>query len=313
MKDTIIGYNDYYYDKHEYHIIQNAKTKTMDRIDDYSPNDLNKFFLSEASCPFCNINLSTVFLATNALTMTTDMFTSYKVKECPHCKWWTYKIEFEDRFTHHSIKTDERFYGIIKEFNPNDKQIPINVLTSELKKRPELLYHINPYKLEELCQSILKGVYDCEVIHVGKTGDGGKDLLILNSDSPIVVQVKRRSNPNHIELIDEIRELVGTLYIEDYRKGLFISTAKDFSQGSKKLANELLSNRKVDYFEYINYDKLYSLIKNHSEEKPWKKIVDPLYSYKNAHIYDTPKSISEYKKDIDNIKLELGITIKTDF
>lgn len=313
MKNTIISYNDYYYDKHEYHSIPNINTKTVDRIEDYSPSEVNKFFISENICPFCNIKLSTVLFATNSCTMTTDMFTTYIVKECPHCRWWTYKIQFEERSSTTCLNTDERYYGIIKEYKPQDKQIPINVLSSELKKRPELLYDIDSYKLEELCQDILKGVYDCEVIHVGKTGDGGKDLLVLNSDSPIVVQVKRRTNPNHIEIIDKVRELVGTLYIEDYRKGLFISTAKDFSKGSKKLANDLLSSRKVDYFEYINYDKLCSLIKNHNEEKPWKKIVEPLYSYKGAHIYDTPELISEYKKDIDQLKLELGVTIETNF
>ncbi len=49
----------------------------------------------------------------------------------------------------------------------------------------------------------------------------GKDLIVLESDSPILVQVKRRKNPDHVELIKGVREFVGTLYIENERKGIY--------------------------------------------------------------------------------------------
>lgn len=52
----------------------------------------------------------------------------------------------------------------------------------------------------------------------GKTGDGSTDLIVLESDNPILVQIKRRQNPNHTELIKGIREFVGTLFIEGRRK-----------------------------------------------------------------------------------------------
>ena len=179
-------------------------------------------------------------------------------------------------------------------FNIDDKNLPIDVLTSELQKRTDLLYHIDPYKLEELSQSILKGIYDCQVHHVGKTGDGGIDLIVLDGDEPILVQIKRRQNPNHVELVKNVREFVGTLFIEGKRRGIYISTADKFSKGSKETADKLLRQRKLDYFELIDYQKLCSLIKTStSSNNIWQTLVEPFYTNPTAHYYDTEDSIQE--------------------
>jgi len=66
---------------------------------------------------------------------------------------------------------------------------------NELVKKQSILYDVDPYKLEDIAQVVFSAYYNCEIKHVGKTGDGGKDLLIVQSDDPILVQVKRRENP----------------------------------------------------------------------------------------------------------------------
>ena len=76
------------------------------------------------------------------------------------------------------------------------------------------------------------------------------DIIILDSDNPILVQVKRRENPNHTELIKCVREFVGTMYIEGVRKGIYISTAKSFSRACQETQSTLLNDRKFEHFEY---------------------------------------------------------------
>lgn len=295
-KAALTGYYDYFYDEYQYSRIGKGQGELYVNK---SPNDIQKFFYSDKVCPFCGTILKKVFLGICSVIMSRDLYQRGLVLECQNCKWWTYKYHFsEDTDLINEVQsycTDARYYGIVKSYNIADKEIPIEVLASELKMKPKILFDINPYKLEELSQEILKGVYDCEVYHVGKTGDGGTDLIVLESDEPILVQVKRRENPNHVELVKGVREFVGTLFIEDKKKGIYITTAKSFSKGSKDIAKKLLETRKLDYFELVDYDRLCYLIGNIEEKKHWSKLVEYFYEMENASIYDSEKAITDFE------------------
>lgn len=296
--DAIIGYYDYYYDEYEYsHIGEGHGTLRVDK----KPNDVQKFFYSDRVCPFCSTELKKVFLGYNSSPRGGDIFEKGQVLECPNCNWWTYKLRFlEDTDLVDSVKayySDARYYGITKSYNVSDKMLPIEVLATELRKKPDILYDVNPYRLEKLSQEILKGVYECDVHHVGKTGDGGTDLVVLESDEPILVQVKRRENPNHVELVKGVREFVGTLFIENKRKGIYISTAKSFSKGAKEVAEKLLDNRQLDYFELVDYDKLCSLVSYVQDKKPWRDLVEYFYAKGDADVYDTEEAIKKREQE----------------
>lgn len=147
---------------------------------------------------------------------------------------------------------------------------------NELVKNQSILYEIDPYKLEDIAQVVFSAYFNCEVKHVGKTGDGGIDLIVVQSDDPILVQVKRRENPQHIELVKSIREFVGAMYIENAKKGIFLSTAKDFSRGSKETAMSLLNNRKFEYFELVDFNRFCSLLGVIKKDayKPWMTFIE---------------------------------------
>lgn len=295
--DEIMGYYDYYYDEYEY---SRRGEDTVKTYIDKTVSDVEKFFWKDDKCPFCKSDLQLVFSGSRSATAGKDMFYSGKVFECHKCGWWTYKTHFVEEYDYiqrvDGIYTDTRHYAITKSFDIDDKMLPIEVLKTELKKKPEMIYGINPYKLEELSQDILRGIYDCEVHHVGRRGDGGTDLIILESDDPILVQVKCRQNPEHIELVKGVREFVGTMFIEDKRKGIYISTAKSFSKGSVDVAERLIKNRKLDFLEFVNYDKLHALIKRTEEKKIWKTLVGFFYQHNDALVYDDIDEINEYIK-----------------
>lgn len=154
----------------------------------------------------------------------------------------------------------------------------------------------------------MKGIFDCEVLHVGQTGDGGKDLIVLDSDNPILVQIKCRQNPNSVELVKGIREFIGTLFIEDRRSGIYISTAQRFSAGAKNTVANLLMQRKLDYFEFIDYDKLCSMIDTTLPSVPrWKEFVKCLYEDPQAKYYDTEEKINELNECCKKIREKYGL------
>lgn len=304
-KQTITGYYDYYVDKYEY------TNKNGSIIIDKPASDVVRFFSTKNRCPFCNTQLETVFVGTKTATLGNELVLNGEVFECPKCTWWMYNSKFSDSDdcfdSVHAVHTNSKYYGIAQSYDIKDKELPINVLNIELAKRPELVYKIHHRKLEELAQDILKGVYNCEVKHVGQTGDGGIDLIILDSDTPILVQVKQRQNPEHTELVKGVREFVGTLFIEDQRKGIYLSTAKKFSKGSTDVAKRMIDSRKLDYFELIDYDILERLILARPSEKIWKSLVQPYYESSGiarSVIFDTPEKIARHKVDCKNFLRE---------
>lgn len=279
MNNIILDYSDYYEDKYEY-----SREGAYGNIEEKmykKPNDINKFFKKRGYCPFCGKEIPQVYDNTRHDTIGVELWAFYSVWECDSCGWWEYLYEFseEEDYAGSRISTknwDTLRHGIIKKFDISDKEIPINTLMNELLKKQDILYNIDPYKLEDIAQIVFSAYYDCEVKHVGKTGDGGKDLIIVQSDDPILVQVKRRANPEHIELVKGIREFVGTMYIEGANKGVYLSTAKEFSKGCIETVDKVVNNRKFDSFNLVNFERFCNMLGVVKKDsfKPWAKLVE---------------------------------------
>lgn len=281
MSKLILDYSSYYEDIFEYDRKSNP-VNNVDLLPYKYPDDKAKFFSKRGFCPFCKVNIPIVYENIRSTTIGVDLVSSVKVWECHECGWW----ECFDRFSEEedwiykvaSKHWDTLRHGIVKEFGVSDKNIPISTLITELKNKKDILYSINPYKLEEICQKVFSEYYSCEVKHVGKTGDGGIDLLVINSEEPILVQVKRREDPNYIELVSPIREFVGAMFLQNAKKGIFLSTAKDFSKGSKKIKETIITERKFEFFELINFDNFINMlgVVKSEDYKPWMKVLKSL-------------------------------------
>ena len=181
---------------------------------------------------------------------------------CQDCGWWS--------LSHFSSMDDgsgsdiyQELYqfrrGILRYFNESDSTIPLTTLYREVSKKTHLLYDIHPSKFEEFVGSVLSDFYNCKVHLIGKTGDGGIDLIIIEKDNPIAVQVKRRTRPDSIEKIEEIREFLAATILEGYTSAIFVSTAKEFTRGAKDVASRAVSMNLVKKFELINQEKLLSI------------------------------------------------------
>ncbi len=258
--------------------INNVTNRTLT-----APSDFNAFFTRGNSCCFCKKPLKEVFHRIMTLNRERDFYDTLDIFECDTCGWWVskwdskeYKDLIEEVDGYHRIIQK---FAIVKTFDVCDKELPIKALVEEVRKDKELLYQIDPYKFEELAQYVFSAFFNCEVEHVGKSHDGGIDLLIINSDSPILVQVKRRRNPNQTEPVETIRDFIGAMYLQDAKKGIVLSTARKFSGIACDNSKKMLDDKKFEYFDLINFQRfcgMVDVIKKDSKKR-WQDIIEIQY------------------------------------
>src|SRR5207248_1897599 len=89
---------------------------------------------------------------------------------------------------------------------------------------------------ETLVVEMVKANYGkCEVIHVGRPGDEGIDILFIDDGGrQWIIQVKRRQDAGAPEGIATLRNLLGAMVIHDTKYGVLVSTADHFTIAVKK-------------------------------------------------------------------------------
>jgi len=178
----------------------------------------------------------------------------------------------------------------LQAFNLDAHDIPISVLQSELPKRIENIHGIHPKKMQELVKAILSGVYHCDVRQLGYTHDGGIDLILLESDSPIAVQVKRREHPSHTEGVSGIREFLGASLIREFKDLIYVTTAHKFS----KSAHNEVNKRLVQSFTLLSRDYLQSILVDQAIDVNWKSALESAQN----NDYTMPKIPDPYSINI---------------
>jgi len=278
----ILSFDDYAFEENSYS--KKGKGDGIRTVKYALPKNYDLFFKERGICPSCNQKAKLVhdiYDIRNALTA--DIFQE-KIWECQVCGWWEaedYFMSDEDLLDddYNLYKETKLYHSIVKGFNISDLNIPLTTLLNELQKDTKGLYEIHPNKMEELSGYVLASFFDCDVKYVGKSGDGGKDLILIFKDDPILVQVKRRSKENSVESISTIRDLLGTLFIENSRKGMVVSTANHFSKKSLEVKTDLLEENKLDYFELIDFKRFIEMLNliRVSNTKPWEKLLENGY------------------------------------
>jgi hypothetical protein len=243
-----------------------------------------------STCPYCAIVMKTIHRSKNHWNADNNRGEeNIAFYYCLECGYWSVEQEWNNECTYGYYGEDyERIChnrATLKEFDLQRHVIPTETLKREVTKNPKLMYQISPKKMEDLIQQVFKDFYRCDVEHCGKSHDGGVDLFVLDADKPILVQVKRRENPNAVEPVSLIRDLLGAMFINNSKRGVFVSTADKFSFPSHKLRNELLTKGKLDYFELINFSRLSEILaltgKNQSQ--PWLSVFNELHKETYIH------------------------------
>lgn len=206
-----------------------------------------------------------------------------KVFRCSSCGWWEVNIEHFDSAGPEGNFNEANYRGVLRAYNPDDIKIPIQVLRQELLRRGDVIYQIHDKKMEQLVASVLKDFYPgCEVSLCGKTGDGGIDLIILLSDTPMAVQVKRRTRPNSVERVEAVRAFLGASLLRGYEHLLYVTTADRFTggpYGAQTEAEIALQRKLVKQFHLINRRRFFDMLHlvTNEDRKNWRKVLPPVF------------------------------------
>ena len=198
-------------------------------------------------------------------------FTRVKRFFCEGCGWWLVTSCFLSGPSVYGNQLNQSwklYEGIIKSYDLDSVDIPLNLLRSHLEDHTDDFGTINPTVFELLVRDIYKDFYEVDVKHVGGPGDHGIDLYAVIGDQPHMIQVKRRSKLDSTESVSTVREFVGALVTNGVRNGHIVTTADHYSAA----AQELVANANLKRFDIEitlnSLDDLLSMLALTIPEKP---------------------------------------------
>jgi restriction system protein len=200
--------------------------------------------------------------------------------DCLNCGWWYYQNEAMKLGSNgqYALNNEMSFSGILRKFEISDIEIPLTTLKNEIFKNNSYLYQINPTKFEILVADIFKEFFNCVVKHVGKSNDGGVDLILVRSETDFIVQIKRRENPHSTESVSVIRELVGAMVLSGKKNAIFVSTADKYSKQAIESSIKVKAIGVANSFSLIDFKKFVEIL-NLTHMRPqrcWEEILPKL-------------------------------------
>ncbi len=179
-------------------------------------------------CIYCGSELANIFSISDQAFWDTY---SWRLDICPSCLWWR-SVEFPEHYFHGNVHV-----GILRDFNYTKIEPELQTVIEEIKSNKEKIYSLDPTKFEKFIGKIISNILYTDVLHVGKSHDGGIDLIIIDAEiGHIPIQVKRRSKKGKIESVALIREFRGAMLLKGYSEGMIFTTADDFSVEAKKIS-----------------------------------------------------------------------------
>lgn len=243
-----------------------------------------ELFNHKSVCPFCNIPISNKIYQNSKYEKETWLDGTFLQEEyvvqCRKCGWWEYKYSNESDALSDGIRANDVEYSsaILRSYKDSSIEVPIETLRKYILKKPEIIYNIDPHKMEDLVRSVLADFYpSCIVKALGRTRDGGKDaILIDNDDNQFFVQVKRRSKADATEGVGVLRELIGASIIQENLTGcIFISTADHFSKPAVDYSKQCIDKRIVERFDLIDCKEFMRITNIVADKMPnsWEKLL----------------------------------------
>jgi hypothetical protein len=233
--------------------------------------------VEDGNCPFCKIPTMKVYQDESSERPDWLDGGLYLIKEsawaCNVCGWWRVKTN-KDTTGHIDAVSVDIKNAVLKKYDLGGKDIPINILDKYLSKNFEDVIHIDDQKMEKLVQSVFSEHFSCNVTHLGKSCDGGIDLLFIDSDKPNVVQVKRRKKLKKTESVSFIREFLGAALLQKSKNLIYVTTANKFSTHAVKAANKAVSEDIVesyDLYDFAKFRDILKLQKSKEDEPKWKE------------------------------------------
>ena len=217
----------------------------------------------DASCAYCNETLLICIPPRHWRRETTlSSYLADEILYCANCGWWISKCEIALGDGHYSIGGHLTSFGTLRRYAIDTGSVPIDALRNWLRRHPESLAHVNPKIFERLVAACFRDIHrDVEVIHVGKSRDGGRDILFVQNDRvEALIQVKRRHDLGKAESVDVVRSLNGAMLRQGVPKGIVVTTAKRYSIDAVEEARPLPFSLATYSVDLLAFDDVVGLL-----------------------------------------------------
>ena len=241
-------------------------------------------FTHHELCPYCSTRLSYACLIDNDLSKN-DYLTTYnehggeidisELKVCLKCKYWQWILNAPNEKGDYGCY-DSQVHAAISKSQEFDVNLPYGFneeIAIHMRRNPKIWNKIDPYKLEHLVHDIYKDNFsDCEVTHVGRTGDGVVDITLINTNEvKHLIQVKRRIHSKRGEGVNTLRNLLGVMAIKNEKNGIVVSTADHFTYQANKERN--LAEQNGFIVEFVSKKTLDKMLDPLLPHAPWEDFI----------------------------------------
>lgn len=174
------------------------------------------------------------------------------VRFCPGCSW-TYHAFLSDGDSTTSVECID----ILRPFSISSRtELLLTAIAAELVENWEKVHQLEPSNLERFVAAVARPMLQCETRWVGRSWDGGIDVIALLADEPVVLQVKRRRRQESVEGVGVVREFCGAMIAGNYKRGIVVSTANHFSAAAKATSRLIVENSRIESLDLMNVKDL---------------------------------------------------------
>ena len=224
------------------------------------------------SCEYC----STQLLRVEEYVDEESSYRNYCLWYCRNCRFW--QARFYSDPSRDCIPPLD-FYAYIsklREFNGNLPKGCNEELALHIRQYPDLLHSFNATRFEKFVADVFRANYThAEVSHVGKSGDGGVDVLLIDAEAEQwFIQVKRRGSQKSSEGVSTIRELLGAMFVDGVRTGIVVSTVERFSPDAQGLVAK--AKKRGVAVHLVNKDSFNRMLDPVLPDRPW---LDPISQF----------------------------------
>jgi len=221
--------------------------------------------IKTTSCPICKTSLRIEEQDPDAPRDATLTRTFYHL--CDSCGFWRFELQDRAHLPYYTIPNVKRF--------DYEAAVPsMSYLSKEIHRNRERLYGMNPTGFEVFVGSVLSDFLDCEVHHIGRSGDDGVDLIALVGDSPLMIQVKRRESPSATEGIDVVKLLFASAFVQGSSNGMVVTSAKRFTRPARIWSESRKLTDSGFHLDLVDMNSLMSMVDavaSKDEVPPWHR------------------------------------------
>lgn len=210
-------------------------------------------------CPYCSLPLdSATFHDPEREDDNGHLTRAYEVWSCGRCAFWEFRgSESTKRCMDAPAVALARSVALrCPEVLPEGCH---EELAQYLRRDVTAWHRLSSRGCEELVADIFRANHaGCEVIHVGRPGDLGVDVVFIDSGKTRwLIQVKRRTTPGATEGFSTLQSILGTLVLENTCNGIVVTTADSFSaQACRERTRAATRGYTVEFYDKGILDRL---------------------------------------------------------